>query len=123
MITIDDLDINCIFIPADFAAKCQENLYGLKGKSIRLSISLRNQTKVVWRRFNRKELLANSDGVPPDYEKRMKLNFSDWSLTIHNLEGNDSGLYEALTNWERDTVAAFALTVESKSRLNFHLHT
>ncbi|XP_048041441.1 uncharacterized protein si:ch1073-220m6.1 [Megalobrama amblycephala] len=104
----------CIFgFSLDFAAKCQENLYGLNGKSIHLSISLKNQSKVVWRRFNRKELLANSDGVPPDYEKRMKLNLSDWSLTIHNLEVNDSGLYEALTNWERDTVAAFALTVEN----------
>lgn len=123
MIAIDDSDINCIFIPTDLAAKCQENLYGVKGKSIHLSIGLKNLSKVVWRRFNRKELLANSEGVPPNYVKRMKLNISDWSLTIHNLEANDSGLYEALTNWEQDIVAAFALSVESKSRLNLHLHT
>lgn len=116
-------DINCIFIPADFAAKCQENHYGLKGKSTRLSISLRNLTKVVWRRFDRKELLANSDdGVSPDYKNRMKLNISDWSLTINNLQEDDSGLYEALTKWEKESLAAFTLAVESKSCPSIHLH-
>ncbi|XP_077083627.1 uncharacterized protein LOC143736810 [Siphateles boraxobius] len=104
----------CIFgFSLDFAAKCQENHYGLKGKSIRLSISPRNQSQVVWRRFNRKELLANSGGVPPALWEKISLNLSDLSLTVHNLQENDNGLYEALTKWEDKTLAAFDLTVEN----------
>ncbi|KTG04536.1 hypothetical protein cypCar_00046801 [Cyprinus carpio] len=100
-----------------FVADCQENRYGLKGSSIRLSINPRNQshrlTKVGWHRFNRIEMLTDSDEVSPHFKKRMSLNISDWSLTIHNLEENDSGLYEALEKWEQETLAAFTLSVEN----------
>ncbi|XP_059357588.1 uncharacterized protein LOC132096315 [Carassius carassius] len=99
-----------------FVADCQENRYGLKGSSIQLSISPRNQSHVqepVWRRFNRQELLANSKGVSPKYRNRMSLNISDWSLTIYDLQENDSGQYEALSNFEDDVLTAFTLTVEN----------
>ncbi|XP_016347542.1 uncharacterized protein LOC107692846 [Sinocyclocheilus anshuiensis] len=99
-----------------FVADCQEKRYGLKGSSIQLSISPRNRSHLqepVWRRFNRKELLANSMGVPTKYRKRMSFNVSDWSLTIHDLQENDSGQYEALSNFEEDILTAFTLTVEN----------
>ncbi|XP_067308158.1 SLAM family member 6 [Pseudorasbora parva] len=107
----------CIFgFSLDFAAECQQNHYGLKGKSIHLSISSRNQSHqiadVVWRRFDRKDLLANSKRVNPNFEEKMELE-SDYSLTIHNLQENDSGLYEALTDWETKQLAAFLLKVEN----------
>lgn len=101
----------------NFAAECQEILYGLGGKAIQLKISLRNQslqkTDITWRRFNRQQLLANLHGVPPDLQNRITLNSSDLSLTIKKLNENDSGLYEALQNWERDTVAAYTIIVEN----------
>ncbi|KAK7171136.1 hypothetical protein R3I94_001144 [Phoxinus phoxinus] len=104
----------CIFgFSLDFAAKCQENHYGLKGQSIRLSISPRNQSEVHWRRFDRKELLANSGGVPPGFVRKISLNFSDWSLTVHDLQETDNGLYEALTKWEDNNLAKLNLTVEN----------
>ncbi|XP_042582712.1 uncharacterized protein LOC109093100 isoform X2 [Cyprinus carpio] len=98
-----------------FVADCQVNHYGLKGSSIRLSISPRNQslTNVGWQRLNRKEVLTDAKEVSPHFEKRMSLNVSDMSLTIHNLEENDSGLYEVIKKWESEPLAAFTLTVES----------
>ncbi|KAL0189756.1 hypothetical protein M9458_016855, partial [Cirrhinus mrigala] len=70
------------------------------------------QNNVKWRRFNRQDFLGDKDGVPPKFEKRMSLNNSDWSLTIYNLQEDDSGLYEALSRFEDETLAAFTLTVE-----------
>lgn len=103
----------CIFgFSLDFAAKCQENHYGLKGNSIRLSISARNQSNVVWRRV-KNDLLAKSGKVSPSFVEKISLNSSDWSLTVHNLQENDNGLYEALTEWETLTLGAFNLTVEN----------
>lgn len=66
-------------------------------------------------------MLTDAKEVSPHFEKRMILNVSDWSLTIHNLEENDSGLYEALEKWEQETLAAFTLSVESKIYPS-HLH-
>lgn len=107
---------------AGFVTDCQENHYGLKGSSIQLSISPRNQShqqdSVKWRRFNRRDFLGDKDGVPPRFKKRMSLNDSDWSLTIHNLQEDDSGLYEALSKHEDETLAAFTLKVESKIYLS-----
>lgn len=116
--------INKILIHAGFVADCQVNRYGLKGSSICLSISPRNQslTNVGWRRFKRKEELTDAKEVSPHFEKRMSLNFSDMSLTIHNLEENDSGLYEAIKKWESEPLAAFTLTVESKICISCTLH-
>ncbi|XP_056104301.1 uncharacterized protein si:ch1073-220m6.1 [Rhinichthys klamathensis goyatoka] len=94
-------------------AKCHENRYGLKGKSIRLSISPGNQSEVVWRRFDRKVLLAYLEDVSPIFSRKISLNLSDWSLTIHNLQENDTGLYEAVTKWQDTTLAEFKLTVEN----------
>lgn len=48
----------------------------------------------------------------------MSLNDLDWSLTILNLQEDDSGLYEALSKQEDETLAAFTLTVESKISFN-----
>lgn len=112
-----------IFIHAGFVADCQVNRYGLKGSSIRLSISPRNQslTNVGWQRLNRKEVLTDAKEVSPHFEKRMSLNVSDMSLTIHNLEENDSGLYEVIKKWESEPLAAFTLTVESKIYAS-HVH-
>ncbi|XP_059377390.1 uncharacterized protein LOC132113573 [Carassius carassius] len=97
-----------------FVTDCQVNRYGLKGSSIRLSISPRNQSlnNVRWLRFNRKEELTDTKDISPHFEKRIRLNVSDWSLTILNLEENDSGLYEAIQKWEVKPLAAFTLTVE-----------
>ncbi|KAK2913308.1 hypothetical protein Q8A67_001707 [Cirrhinus molitorella] len=99
-----------------FVVDCQENRYGLKGSSIRLCVGPGNQSHwqdLTWRRFHRTDLLTNSKGVHPTYGKRMSLNLSDWSLTIHNLHESDSGLYEVLDYWEREALAAFTLTVEN----------
>ncbi|XP_073691701.1 uncharacterized protein [Garra rufa] len=100
-----------------FFANCQENRYGLKGSSISLSISPRIQShqpkNVKWRRFNRKLFLGDKDGVSSRFEKRMSLNLSDWSLTIYNLQEDDSGQYEALSRDEDITLAEFTLTVEN----------
>ncbi|XDV19079.1 hypothetical protein PO909_024651, partial [Leuciscus waleckii] len=113
-LTAMKLFLLCIFgFSLDFAAKCQENLYGLKGKSIRLSISPRNQSEVVWRRFNRRNLLAKSNRVPNVFREKISLNSSDQSLTVHDVQENDNGLYEALTDMEDEILAAFNLTVEN----------
>ncbi len=119
------MTINYIFMYAGFVTDCQKIRYGLKGSSIHLSISLRNQShqhnNVNWRRFNRRELLGDRDGVPGKLKIRMSLNYSDWSLTILNLQEDDSGLYEALSKHEEQTLAAFTLKVESKICAS-HLH-
>ncbi|XP_056316926.1 uncharacterized protein si:ch1073-220m6.1 [Danio aesculapii] len=108
----------CFFcFSLNFAAECQEILYGLHGKPIHLRISLRNQSlqkkDITWRRFNKQQLLASSKGIHPDLQKRMTFNSSDLSLTINKLNESDSGLYEALLNWEKDTVAAYTIIVEN----------
>ncbi|XP_058639292.1 uncharacterized protein si:ch1073-220m6.1 isoform X2 [Onychostoma macrolepis] len=105
------------FFSFGFVIDCQENRYGLKGSSIQLSISPRNQShqqgNVKWRRFNRRDYLGDKDGVPPRFKKRMSLNNSDWSLTIQDLQEDDGGLYEALSKHEDVILAAFTLIVEN----------
>ncbi|RXN19040.1 SLAM family member 9-like protein [Labeo rohita] len=68
---------------------------------------------IYYDRSYRKDYLGDKDGVPPNFKKKVSLNHSDWSLTIYNLQENDSGLYEALSHFEDETLAAFTLTVEN----------
>ncbi|XP_043101229.1 uncharacterized protein si:ch1073-220m6.1 [Puntigrus tetrazona] len=99
-----------------FVTECQEKRYGLSGGSITLNLDLGNRSHlqdVMWRRFNRQELLANLKGVHPDIKRRMSLNVLDRSLTIHDLQENDSGMYEALDSWEKESLASYSLTVEN----------
>ncbi|XP_051575193.1 uncharacterized protein si:ch1073-220m6.1 [Myxocyprinus asiaticus] len=118
--TVMTLNLLLIFwfsFTQDFGADCLKNRYGLKGTSIHLSFSQKNQshqqTQVKWRRFNREEALACPDGVAPNYRNRMEYNLSDGSLTIKNLQENDSGKYEALLGfWEEEILAAYTLIVE-----------
>ncbi|XP_052009836.1 uncharacterized protein si:ch1073-220m6.1 [Xyrauchen texanus] len=117
------MTLNLLFIfwfsfTQDFGADCLKNRYGLKGTSINLSVFQKLQphqkTQVKWRRFNRKEILTSPEGVAPNYRNRMEYNFSDGSLTIKNLQKNDSGKYEALLgSWEEQNLAAYTVKVES----------
>ncbi|XP_057199428.1 SLAM family member 7 isoform X2 [Triplophysa rosa] len=71
---------------------------------------------VKWRRTDNdmltKKLIADTSGVSPFYKKRVNMH-PDKSLTINNLQKNDSGIYKALTNWEDTILAEFRLTVEN----------
>ncbi|TRY83319.1 hypothetical protein DNTS_015053 [Danionella cerebrum] len=90
--------------------------YGLCGGFIRLSIDpsqTHEHNEIVWRRFNRKDLISKSRAIAPDFRDRMAINTSDWSLIIRKLQENDTGWYEALADWEKTTVAKFYLIVEN----------
>lgn len=114
-----------IFISADFGINSLIMEYGLKGRSIHFNIIDTNQSvNVRWRRsdeISTRQFIADIHGVSPYYKEKVRIN-SDKSLTIKNLQKNDSGTYNALTNWEDQILAEFRLTVESKLKAFFLIY-
>ncbi|KAA0722956.1 hypothetical protein E1301_Tti015628 [Triplophysa tibetana] len=99
----------------DISVESLEDKYGLKGSSIDFNIIDTNQSMVQWRRTDistRQVIAENKKGVAPFYEKKVKMNSVSKSLTIKNLQKNDSGTYKAVTDWEENILAEVRLTVE-----------